>query len=156
MDFTEVLNSKPADIEKPPLPPKGEYTYKVTKPGTMRDAGEKYTVISFSCQAIAAHESVDADMLNESGGLASAHNKVDFMFTKNPENDEEGLNNQRTAERLKRFLFEHLGMEDEGQSMKAAIEAAANYQFIGTMDYRKDKNDPENMFAQITKTAPAA
>lgn len=156
MDFTKALDVKAKDVEKPPVAPVGHYTFKVTKPAAMGDidaAHFKAKTVSFPCQAIEAHEDVDADELKACGGVKGVNLRVQFLFNEGPE-PEDQANAEKTLWNMTQFLTVHLG-QDEDQTLKELMDGVVNLQFVGQVNHRvPDKMNPENKFAEIGRTAP--
>lgn len=149
-DFSKILDTKLDEIEKPALPPAGNYIFTVTRqPETDSIADGKYDVIDFQCQALQAIDDVE---FPEGMKLTDVKQRLRFMF---PTDAEEKVNFDRSMNRLKRFLENTLCIEDADKlSIKEALALAPNHQFIGTIGWRQDKNDPETYYAEINKTAP--
>lgn len=148
--FSEVANKKLDDIERPPLPPVGEYIFLVTKIPTITEGvKDQWDVVEYQVKAISALESVDPDAIAAYGNVTGITNRVSFMFDiTDPAKFAQAEYNH------KRFLQEHLKCSDESMGLKEAMNAAVNCQFTGTIKWAPDKNDPEVYHANISKTAP--
>jgi len=156
MDFTKALDVKTDKIERPPLPPIGHYIFEVFKQPQLSEVGNgTYDLVTFPFKAIeVASDDVDTAELKKYGGIKMVVTQHKFMFNK-ADDEESAASNQRTLFNLKRFLCEHLGIE-EGGSLRETIDAAVGRQCMANIQYRPDKNNPENIFAEIGKTAPVA
>lgn len=159
-DFTEALNVKVDEIEKPPLPPQGHYVMQVgqkivygeassNKDGTQRE----WDTVEFSMKGVEPTQDVDPEALENFGGASAINLRNSFMFEKG-DTPEIKAAFDRTLYQCKRFIEEHLGIDTAGMSLKEAIEQAKGAQCIGEVKYRPDPRDPENMFAELGRTAP--
>lgn len=147
MEFTKILNKKLEEIERPPLPPVGTYVMKVTKVPEQMERGD-YKIIEFNFSGIEAMEDVDADELAAFGPVTNVMARRAFMF-----GDDE-TSNDRAIFNLKRFLEEHLLVED-AESIQDGLAASPNHQCLVTLAHNQDKNDPEVYHVNVKATAPA-
>lgn len=148
--FSDILTKSSESIERPPLPPKGTYEFVITGiPKTREMKG--FESVDFPVQAVSATEDVDEDELGAWGDLKKnkVTARVSFMF--NTEDENEFANSEF---RFTEFLTVHLGQDPA--SLKELMNGAVNKRFLGTLDYRPDRDDPERMYTQIRKTAPIA
>ena len=157
MNFQEALNVKVEEIEKPPLPPLGQYIWTVTK-RTIEDVESKkdgtvYDVVNFTLQASQALDSVDPEQLENVGGVSSIVQRLSFMFPRGDDPETEAKR-KKTEYRMRVFFENHLGMDISGMNLGEAIDSAVTLQCMGDLKYRPDPNDPEIMYAEIGKTAP--
>lgn len=148
--FSDILTKGSETIERPPLPPKGTYEWIVTGIPKTREAGA-FETVDIPVQAVAASEDVDANELAAWGDLKKNKivSRVSFLF--NTEDENEFAN---TEFRFTEFLTQHLSQDDA--SIKELMSSAPNKRFLGELDYRPDKNDPERLYVNIRKTAPVA
>lgn len=150
MNFDDALNVTVGEVERPPLLPVGVYRWKVQK-FERNSVGENdmYDVLNFNVICTGA-EAVDEDELADyPGQVNGTPNRVGFMFDTTDE-----VKFQQTLFRLQGFIKDHLGIaESEGRPMKEALSMSIGHEFLGTIGHRPDKNDPENKFAEIRKTA---
>lgn len=151
LDFNSVLANTPESLERAKLPPKGVYVMQITKvpdQGKAEKDGRKWDTINFQLQGVRPTESVDADSLREYGEPKNIMTRHSFMF-------EEGDNAaiEKANERLQRFIYEHVGIP-WGTNMKQALNQCAGKQILVELDYRPDKNDPDNLYLNIKSTAP--
>lgn len=151
MDFAQALNVNTAEIERPPLPPLGHYVFKVTKYEFGEVGNGRFDTVDFRLQAVEAREDVDQEALAKVGGVKCVSLRQRFMFNKG-ETDEDKAMFDRTLFNLKRFLSEHLGIE-EG-ALKQAIDSSIGQQCLANVTYRPDPNDAEIQYAEIGRTAP--
>lgn len=143
MDFSAALDTRRADLPKPKSLPQGTYNWTVTKFAfsEVKSAKGEWDVVEFSIRPVMAHDDVDQDELAEYGDLKSGINRISFMFTKAPDEDNERI---ITKERLEAFLVTTLrvdGSDDEDTTLKALIAAAPNCQFVAraTWDVQEDR-----------------
>ncbi len=159
MDFSEVLSVKVADVEPVPLIPAGHYIWKPTRYSlddfTSKKDGTEYKAVNIFCQAVNACSDVDPEMLKEFGGVKNARNKINFMWQSSGDDDEAKAAAIKAQNQLRRFLIDHCGIEDGGQSLGQMLDGAMNSaNFLGDIKYRKDERDPEILYAEIGRTAP--
>lgn len=148
LNFADIASKKIEDVERPPLPPVGEYRWKVTKvPEQSKSADEKWEIVTFNVQAVEALDSVD--MEDYRGEVTGIRNRVVFMFDTQDE-----AKFEQTLFNLKRFLENHLQCAEPGMSIAEGLNNSVNQEFIGTIRYRQDKNDQEVFYAEIGRTAP--
>jgi hypothetical protein len=153
MNFNDVLNTAVASVERPPLIPIGSYKAFVEKvPSIDTIADGRFDVCDFQMNIVSALEDVDADELKKFGKVSGVRRRLRFMFNRDPE---EKLNFDRSVYNLKRFLIDHLKIEDSGDDkFKQMLNSAVNKSCVIVMGYRPDKANPEIMYDEITKTAP--
>lgn len=152
LDFNSILDKKLDTIERPPLIPAGTYKAVVKKPASIETIADgKYDVLDFQMQLLEpAGDDVDPADLTAYGGCGPhAITRRRFMFNK-----EDEAMFKRTEFDLRRFLEDHLKCATESMSLKEAINAAVNSTCLIVMKWRADKNDPEVMYSEISKTAP--
>lgn len=148
VDFASIASKKIEEVERPPLPPVGEYRWKVTKvPEQSKTADEKWEIVTFQVQALEALDSVDMD--DYKGEVTGIRNRVVFVFDTQDE-----AKFEQTLFNLRRFLESHLQCAEPGMSIAEALNNSVNQEFIGTIRYRQDKNDQELFYAEIGRTAP--
>lgn len=152
MDFNKALAVKADAVEKPPLPPIGHYIFQIKKiPESKESDSSPWASMNFQCQAVGVYEDaddVDADELKKFGGTKNVFSRYSFMF-----NDEDETQQARSLHAMKTFLVEHLGL-DGSKSLKELLNESVNKRFVGKLRHRPDKNKPEDVYAEIEKTAP--
>jgi len=150
MNFNDALNTKVADIEKPPLLPIGTFICVVEKQPTMSVIADgRFEVVDFILKVLSAGEDVDPAEIKAYGNVTKARLRHRFLFS-----TEEDENFKRTEWNLRRFLEDHLQVVDKGATTKQALNASVNAQCTVEVIWRPDKNDPETQYAQVNKTAP--
>lgn len=155
-DFNEVLDMRAEDIKRPPAMPKGPYTWKIDKQPSRITKGseDEWEIIEFPVSCVEASDLVDAGALEEFGPVANTKRRVSFMFS-NKKDDESAQNNKKAADRLKRFLVEHLQIADgSSKTIKELMAESPGHMFLGFVDWRPDPNDNEVFYDEIKKTAP--
>lgn len=152
MDFTDALNLTPEEIIRPPMLPVGHYRAMVSKvPEITTSDDEKWDFVDFLLKVVEAQDDVDADELREFGPLSSVSRRHRFLFNKDP-NEETAF--KRTLFNLKRFLGDHLGVEEA--PLKQWLDNSVNHQCLIKVGRRTDKNDKETIYEDIKGTAPVA
>ena len=152
MNFMDEVNKNVKEIEKPPMLPIGSYQAMVKKiPEVTTSADNKWDNVDFPLQMMAPGEDVDLEALKEFGGLgpmASARRR--FLFNKE---DETAF--KRTEYDLKRFLIEHLLIEDgENKTLKQLMNESVNHRCMAFIGWRADKTNPETQYVEVRKTGP--
>lgn len=147
VNFADVASRPMADVERPPLPPVGTYRWKVTKlPEQTTSNNGEWDIVTFFVQAQEALDDVEVD--DYPGDIRNIRSNVRFMFNKQDEAEFE-----KSLFRLRTFLEKHIQVE-EGLTIAQGLNNSVNQEFLGTIGWSQDKNDPENFFANITRTAP--
>lgn len=154
MDFTSVLSQKASDVDRPPVLPTGFYVMQVAKVPEGEDfessrTGDQFRRLTFQATVVAPHD-VDEDELAEYGNPAGAPLRKTFLFNMTEGKDAE---RDRSVYNLKRFLIDHLQMDEGDNTLEQLIEECVGYQFIGEVTHRPDPNDPEIIYAELGKTA---
>src|SRR5690606_14436969 len=128
--------------------------FKVSKQPSFAEVGQQevYDVVNFQLQAVEALGDVDPEELAAIGGVKSVNLRHNFMFNRGDDPEATAKRN-RTLYSMRVFLTKHLGLEDDGP-VKALIDASVGMQCIGQVGYRPNKLNPEEQFAEISKTAP--
>lgn len=148
LNFADVAAKPIQEVERPPLPPVGTYRFSVTKlPETTKSKDEAWEILTFNVRALEAMD--DVDMSDYKGEVTGIVQQVKFMFNLNDE-----VEFEKSLFRLRQFLENHLKCADEGMTIAQALNASVNQQFLGTIAWKQDNNDPENFFANISRTAP--
>lgn len=150
VDFASIANKKLADVERPPLPPIGHYSWAVIKLPELSESGDgRWEILNFPVRATAALDDVDPEELAAYGKVENIVQSHRFMFSKEDETEF-----KKTEYRLRKFLEDHLKCGDESMSLNEAINASLNAQFVAPIVHRQDKNDPELFHANLGSTAP--
>lgn len=148
LNFADVASKKVEDVERPPLPPVGEYRFRVTKvPEQAKSKDEAWEFVTFQVQAQEALDSVEMDGYN--GEVTGIRLRHAFIF-----NTLDEVEFEKTLFNLRKFLEDHLKCAEPGMSIAEALNNSVNQEFIGTVRWRQDKNDPETFNADIGRTAP--
>lgn len=147
-NFSDIANTKMEDIKRPPLPPIGTYRWQITKiPNQRTSDDDKWLFIEFPIKVVEALEDVDTS--DYEGDVTNHVNTLTFMF-----NREDKTAFEQTLFRLRKFLTEHVKCADTGAALNEALNASVGQQFLATMTHQQNKNDPEEFFARVGKTAP--
>lgn len=148
LSFAEVANTKIADVERPQLPPVGTYRWQITKlPAVVTSGDGKWDILTVLCRA---HEAMDdVDMTDFPGEVPNITNQIKFMFNKEDEAEFE-----KSLYRVRTFFEKHVKCAEESDTIGQALNKAVNQQFLGSIAWQQDKNDPEVFYANIARTAP--
>lgn len=155
INFSDVLNKKIEDVERPPVVPIGDYRAKVSKVPeinqvTSSKTGDEFDVVEFQVKLVEAVE-VDPDDLEAFGGDVAGVPPIrhSFMFNKG-----DAAAFARSEFNLRRFLEEHLKVAAPTDTLKEALANSNQAEFLVTVGHRPDPNDPENKYVDIKRTAP--
>jgi hypothetical protein len=154
-DFNQALNRQMSAVEPPKMIPPGTYTAMVTKIPDMETSPDgRWDFLTFNLRLTASMEDVDPESLADYGGIGSHSNtRRRFLFDKGT-TQEAQVAFDRTLFDVKRFLVDHLKCATEETSLKEGLNNAVNQPCIVTMKWRADKNDPQIMYSEVSKTAP--
>lgn len=148
LNFNDVANRKPEEIERPPLPPVGTYRWTITKLFNQTTSNDgKWDILNFPVRAVEALE--DVDMEGYKGEVTNIVQSVRFMFNK-----EDEVEFEKTLDRVKTFLTKHVKCWEDGEPMSLGLNNSVNQQFLAPIVWSQDKQDPELFHANIGKTAP--
>ena len=153
MSFADALDTKLDEVEEPKKLPQGTYLMTVVKPPILGQAGKdgQYDTVDFLFRPIAAQDDVDPDDLKDYGDIAGAIVRQRFMF------DTQDENKFKASEwRLRKFINDHLQVDGAGtMSFKQALAATPNHQCLVNVGWRPNPQNPEQIFVEVKKTAPA-
>jgi len=151
LNFSDALNTKTSEIERPPLLPIGHYIAIVEKmPSFDTIADGRFDVVDFILKIQSAGDDIDPDDIEEYGDVTAARVRHRFLFNK-----EEQANFNQTLYNLKRFLQEHLLIDmNDDTPLKESLNNALNQQCLIAIKWRADRNDAEIQYAEVARTAP--
>lgn len=152
MRFSDSLDRRMEEVQRPVNPPIGDYIWNMPKPYEAREieagSGDTFDVVTFNAQIVQATDTVDPDELAEYGDVSGFRSRKTFMFNTTEGKEKEY---EQTEFNLKRFL-EHCGIDVDNMTMGEALAAAVGANFCGALNHRPDKNDPEVIYAEIGRT----
>ena len=139
MNFADALDTKISDIEPPVMLPQGTYTwtvFKTPKVEQLKSAKGEWDVVNFPIRAVSAENDVDADELAEFGDLKAAINRISFMFSTDPDDEN---NRKETMDRMVKFMSDTLGVEsNDDTTVKEQLANSVNHQFMALATWRPD------------------
>lgn len=148
INFADVASKKMDEVERPPLPPVGTYRWQISKlPEQTTSGNGEWDIVNVSVRAVEALEDVDLD--DYKGEVANIVQSVRFMFNKQDE-----VEFEKSLYRFRTFLEKHVQCAEADMSIAQAMNASVGQQFLGTIAWRQDKEDPELFHANIARTAP--
>lgn len=150
VDFASIANKKMEEVERPPLPPVGDYRLRVMKlPVSTKSNDEAWEFLRFNMKVVEPMENVD--VASYPGDLSNAILSKSFVFNSN---DEAAF--EQTLYNLRQFLESHLKCAEPGMSIAEALNASVNAECIGSCKWSQDKRDEtgETFNAEIGRTAP--
>jgi hypothetical protein len=148
LNFADVANKKLADVERPPLPPVGTYRWSVTKLPIVTTSNDgKWDILTVPVRAIEAQDDVDLDGF--SGEVTNITNQLKFMFNK-----EDEVEFEKSLYRARTFFEKHVKCATEEDTIGQMLNNSVNQQFLGSIAWQQDKNDPELFYANVARTAP--
>lgn len=149
--FSESLDRRLEEVERPANPPIGFYSFQITKHPEVDEfesaAGDPFTRVTFQCKAIEAQEDVDEDDLAEFGDVSGFPCRKVFLFNE-AEGKERDFDNSEFQ--MKQFMMN--AGADENASRGEAMAACVNGIFLGELRHRADKYDPDIVYTEIGKT----
>lgn len=147
-NFADIANKKVAEIERPPLPPVGTYRWSITKLPQITTSGDgKWDILTVPVRALGAEDDVDLGELK--GEVTNLTNTVKFMFNKEDEAEFE-----KSLYRARTFFEKHVQCASEDDTVGQMLNNSVNQQFLGSIAWTQDKNDPDIFYANIARTAP--
>lgn len=151
LNFNDVANQKVEAVEAVPLPPVATYRWAITKLPSIRDFsgkdGTEYQSVEFPVRVVAVAD--DADVSDYKGDITDIRQNLSFMFNKSDE-----VAFLQMQNRLKKFLLDHVKVGNPDMSFKELFNESVNQQFLAPITWSPDKNNPEEMRANIGRTAP--
>jgi|SRR5215469_16739010 len=146
-DFTSILDMSFDDIESPkPLPP-GDYVVTIKSYIQDKTSQKETKFIEFNTSPVEALPNVDEDWLKECLTKADGSmKKLSDMTIRIRFYD-----TSEAAYRLKKFLLDDVGLEDDSGSIGQQIEQAINAQVIVSIKHRSVDGDT---FIDVKGTAP--
>ena len=147
-DFASIANKKVTEIERPPLPPVGTYRWSITKLPAVTTTGDgKWDILTVQVRALEALD--DVEQSDYSGDITNITNQVKFMFNKEDEAEFD-----KSLFRARTFFEKHVKCASEDDTVGQMLNNSVNQQFLGTIAWQQDKNDPDLFYANIARTAP--
>lgn len=151
LNFNEILETKVADIERPPLPPLGSWKMLVQKwdyRETTGKDGTEYDIIEFTLRGMQPGPDVDAELAAAFGDPKNMIQRHSFMFNRGDEQAQ-----KTTMDRLKTFIEKHLAIDYGDASLKQVLPRTINAVCMANITYVPDRNDPTLMHANIKNTS---
>ena len=140
-NFGSILDVDPDLILPPKLLPVGTYLCLVQGLPRLDKSSKKQTeFVEFTLKVLEAYKDVDADELEEIGGIVDKTIKATYYLTPD------------STIFLKNFLFNDLGLENEG-SLRPSLEKAMGNEVLATVRHEPSQ-DGTRMFARVGSTAP--
>lgn len=138
-EFSSILDTPSDQIEKPKPLPVGTYTAIVKGLPRFDKSSKKQTeFVEFTLQLTSAAEDVDADALDEAGGLQDRTIRTTYYLTEN------------ALWRLKEFI-EHCGAGNASDTLRERIEETPNCE-VGVVIKHQPSEDGTQVFANVAKT----
>ena len=150
--FSDALNTKMEEAERPPNLPSGHYTFQVLKhpdigEGTFPSTGIDYERVTYICSPVAAGDDVDEDDLAKFGDFTKQQVRKQFLIP-DGEQDAAGFD---TAMYQHRQFLSNMGIDEELAWGEAMAESVGR-QFLGELTHKPDRNNPEIVYQQIGRT----
>lgn len=151
VNFTDALNTKQSDVEKPARQPQGTYRWRVSKIPAIIER-EDWTIIEFPVQALEAEDDVDPDDLAEFGPVSGAVNRIAFMAPTDPEKEND---RKKTLFNLTRFLRETLVVDCEADAtVKEMLDASVGCELLAQIVWSPNPKDPDDPYVNLKSWAP--
>lgn len=153
LDFRSVANQRLNEIERPKLPPIGNYVTIVKKMADISKSKDGlWEFVKYPVGLLEPLEDVDPLALQEFGDVTKIGNlTVDFVFNLSDENAF-----LITQNRLKDFLEKVTKAADPTDNLMEAMQKAVGARFIVNMTHQQDKDNKEVFHARIGKMMPLA
>ena len=149
--FTDLLDRRAEEIERPPLLPIGIYSAKVTKPHAVAEItgkdGTIYERIEFPCAIVAAIE-VDEQDLEDFGNVANQPFRRDWLMDTT---EGEDAKRARTEFEIKTFL-EALEVFSDGMTLGEGMAEAVGAEFAVEIGHRPDPNDADRVYLDVKRS----
>jgi hypothetical protein len=147
-NFADIAQQKVGEIERPPLPPVGTYRFQITKlPQSTTSGDGKWDILTVPVRALEAQD--DVDMSDYSGEVTNITNQLKFMFNK-----EDEVEFEKSLFRVRTFFEKHVKCANEDDTIGQMLNNSVNQQFLGSIAWQQDRNDPEVFYANVARTAP--
>lgn len=140
-NFAALLDKKADDVEQPKTLPMGTFNWAILEHRFDESAKKKTPFIEFTVSPRGALEDVDEDLLAECTNWQDKKMRLTFYLTDD------------SLYRLKEFM-EHCGIDLTGRTIAEGIPETQGAMFNGYVTHEPSMNDPEKVYANITKTAP--
>lgn len=153
MRFSDALDRRAEQITRPAVLPRGHYSLAVKKVDQGSVSDGKWDTLEFQCSVIEAVD-VDPDDLEAFGASPAGEPlRKRFMFNTDPA---EARAFEQTMVAVRRFLENcNIGFSaDSDMTLGEGLAAVIGAQFLGECTHRADKQNPENVYTEIGKTAP--
>lgn len=150
-NFADIANKKIEDVERPPLPPIGNYIMAISKPAAISEVSSDkghWDVVDYFLQGVQALEGVDEEALVAFDGAKGVRLTQRFMY---PRGEDQQASFAQTEFREATFVREHLGMSDV--TLGEARGTCVGMQVMVELGYRPGQR-PDEFYAEVKKTAP--
>lgn len=150
VSFSDIASKPVADIEAPPLPPVGDYRFRIIKlPEATKSQDGKWEFLRVFSKVVEPLDNVD--MADYKGDPANITLSKQFVF-----NLEDEVEFEKTLFNVKQFFANSVQCVEDGMTMAQVLNASVNGEYIGHVAWRQDKRDEsgETFQAEIGKTAP--
>lgn len=148
--FADIANTKVEDIEQPPLPPVGDYRFRITKlPEATKSNDGKWEFLRVWSKVVEPLDNVDTT--DYPGDPANIMLSKQFVF-----NLEDDAAFDQTLFQVKQFFQKSVRCAEEGDTIGQMLNNSVNAEYVGSVAWEKDKRDEsgETFQAVIKKTAP--
>jgi hypothetical protein len=137
VDFNSILDTPADEIKaKPPLPV-GSYLWRISKMDSVKSAKKGTDGIEFTLACLEAKDDVDQEMLEAAGGIVNRTTRTTFYVTAD------------SANMLKEFLVNKVGLEGSGRTLRQLLAEALNQVVGGIVEHGVTKDG--RAFAQVNQ-----
>jgi hypothetical protein len=146
-NFASILDEAPGEVRRAPPAPAGTYHCKVGQWEPGQSSKKKTPFIKFALRPLMALEDVDAEQLEEAGGIEGRNLSVTFYITED-------------AVAMLDEFHQNCGLdlktlEAQGVSRRARNDMVMNADVLAVVTHRVDEQDPSRVFAEVRRTARA-
>ncbi len=147
--FASILDRPSTDVERPKALPVGSYVMVVQGLPRFDKSSKKQTeFVEFTCRYLQAQDDVDDEELTKvlerpdgtRKALSEMSNRLTFYLTED------------AIWRLKKFLAEDLGIDEEDKTLRQMISEAPGQQFLAAIKHTASE-DGTTVYANIATTA---
>ena len=141
--FSDALNRKADEIEKPKPLPVGTYVCTIPGPPEMKELGQQQTPAAiYQVRVVSPGPDVDSEALMAMGGVQNKTLRLTFFLTED------------ALYRFRDFLVETLGIESNGRALGEMMPDSVNRMFNATIKHRPSP-DGTQLYAEIDRTSKA-
>lgn len=142
INFEQLANVKAGEVKAPPKIPSGHYACIVAGPMVQHKAKSGNLALRFPVQLVEALSDVDAEQLEEAGGMPDKKYNLDFWMSPDA-----------------RFIFTNFGLKMGHSKDLNIVElaeaiATSSDQFMVEVKTEQDQTNPDRHYTNVSNAAP--